>query len=132
MLLDECGYCYLQRDNSTLHSLYSGPIPDAFPALEKMITLPQVKDQKKSRKSINHLVKVYLTDFIYKYITFNSDLSTEEKKNSIKMLFNAPKVRKILRFYCGEGKLLFVFTFCYKINAPGLFYFLLKGIWTDV
>ncbi|MGM9652768.1 MAG: glycosyltransferase family 2 protein [Eubacteriales bacterium] len=131
LLLDECGYCYLQRGNSTLHSLYSGPIPDAFPALEKMITIPLVKDQKKSQKNINHLVKVYLTDFIYKYIAFNPNLSAEEKKNNIKKLFHAPIVRKILRFYRGEGKLLFVFTFCYKINAPGLFYFFLKGIWAD-
>ena len=131
LLLDDCGYCYRQRSNSILHNLYSGQVPDAAPALEKMISIPLVKDPKKNRRCMNHMIKVYLTDFIYKYIALNPALRGKDKRKAIGALFHHPKVRKFLRLYCQEGNMFFLFTVCYKLRAPGVFYRFMRGVWNN-
>lgn len=131
LLLDECGYCYRQRNNSTLHNLYSGQVPDAAPALEKMITVPLVQDPGENRRCINHIIKVYLTDFIYKYIALNSVLKERDKQKAIRTLFRHSKVRKYLRLYRQEGNLFFLLTVCCKLRAPGVFYRFMRGVWNN-
>lgn len=131
LLLDDCGYCYLQRDSSILHSIYRGQVPDAVPALEKMISVPLVQDPEENRRCINHVIKVYWTDFIYKYIALNPALSGRDKRKAIGTLFRHPKVRKFLRLYRQEGNLFFLLTVCCKLRAPGAFYWFTRGVWNN-
>ena len=131
LLLDNCGYCYLQRDSSILHSVYRGQVPDAVPALEKMISVPLLQDPGENRRCINRIIKVYLTDFIYKYIAFNSVLNEKDKKTAIGTLFRHPKVRKFLRLYRQEGNLFSLLTVCCKLRAPGVFCRFVRGVWNN-
>lgn len=131
LLLDDCGYCYRQRNNSILHNLYSGQVPDATPALEEMISVPLVQDPRVNRRCINHIIKVYLTDFIYKYITLNPALREKDKRKAIGALFHHPKVRKFLHLYRQEGNLFSLFTICYKLRVPGVFYWFMRGVWNN-
>ena len=131
VLVDCEGYFYFQRDDSTLHNRYNGHVPDiANTALLFQCVHPKLP-AKANRELSNCVIKQYLCDSLHKFVFNNASLNQNQAISEISKLFSYRQLAKILCFSALDNTLMSILTACIKLNAPKIFYRLLRRIWHE-
>lgn len=130
-LSSTCGYYYLNRASSQLHQSYSGEIPSIDSAIERMTVIHPDLDIKINRRCANIILKTYMLDFISKYICNNSVPTKRQKQEYIKKMFAHPVVRSVIQYSPKDIALFQLFSICYKLNFPVLFYHIIIRRWSN-
>lgn len=128
MLVNCEGYFYYQHDNNSFSVSYAGPVPDIAGVAHHFVCIHPRFSPQDNQKMINPIIKQYICDAIYKYVIKNSSLSKEEAVSELAKLFSSRTIAKTLCFNMKDNKLFWLLTICMKLNAPKLFYHLVKRI----
>ena len=125
----ECGYFYVQRSSSTLHTSFFGAVPDTENIFNRLLVIHPLLSSNTNRKLSNHVLKLALIDFIAKYILSNDSLNSPEALTELSHVFSYAFIRKTLRPYYSDTKIELLLTICYKFNLPLVYYKVMKGLY---
>lgn len=130
MTINDCeGYNYLQRQTSTLHAAYSGPVPQVTEFAQMLMdAFPRMRKANRTRIA-NMVVMSYILDVLYKYVFMNRALSERERIEAIENIFHNRRIVGALQFSPANVPLRQFFVFCAKIRRGKLFYHVMKRKW---
>ena len=117
---DNTGYCWLQREESTLHSSNLKNVESTVDISKKILEIEMGMLSKESQNCIyNHIMKVLLADTIMYDIIKNQSLTEKEKKCNIKFLLRDNLIRKNLIASKTDNKYIKCLLLCAKLGVIG-------------
>ena len=121
------GYFYRQRSSSLLHSKYNKEVPAIVNTCFRLIVTDDRFTSEENRKISNFLLKTYISDMVQICIVRNQKLSESQKKAELRSVFRCRELRKMIKAYSDDNKLFKIMAFCFKLNLPDIYYWLVKG-----
>ena len=120
-----CGYNYLQRDTSLLHTINLINLKQ-IDIIEEHLKTGISKINKKHNLAIyNYILLPYLTDILIRDIIRNDSLTHQKKLLHSQEIFNKKFIKNLKLRYC-TNKLQLLFVLCAKLHNHKLFLKILK------
>lgn len=93
---DACGYYYMQRRDSLLHTISVPDLQSVFDFEEQLDINTQTLSPSDQTAIYNHVMYSYITDYIYKLL-LSEKCAAKEKKQRIKQIVAYPPFQKRLQ-----------------------------------